>query len=99
MSRLTVFLARLIAACGVAAFVLLFGATVNAQSPSGISGVVAPGVEPELVQEGFIFTEGPVGTVEGGLYFSDIRSNRTYYLDPNGKINLVREQTNGANGL
>jgi len=87
------------AAFGVAALVLLFGATVNAQSPSGISGVVAPGVEPELVQEGFIFTEGPVGTAEGGLYFSDIRSNRTYYLDPNGKINLVREQTNGANGL
>jgi gluconolactonase len=90
---------RTIAAFGMAVFVVLFGAMVRAQSPSGIPGVVAQGVEPELVQEGFIFTEGPVGTAEGGLYFSDIRSNRTYYLDPNGKINLIREQTNGANGL
>jgi gluconolactonase len=60
---------------------------------------VAPGVAPELVQEGFIFTEGPVGTPDGGLYFSDIRPNRIYHLDPGGKISLVREQTNGANGL
>jgi hypothetical protein len=38
-----------------------------AQSPSGIPGVVAPGVEPQLIQEGFKFTEGPVGTAEGTL--------------------------------
>jgi sugar lactone lactonase YvrE len=61
--------------------------------------VVAPGVEPELVQEGFVFTEGPLGTSDGGLYFSDIRPNRIYRLDPSGKIELVRENTNGANGL
>jgi gluconolactonase len=60
---------------------------------------VAPGVAPELVQEGFVFTEGPVGKPDGGLYFSDIRPNRIYHLDPGGKISLVREQTNGANGL
>jgi gluconolactonase len=52
-----------------------------------------------LVQEGFVFTEGPVGTPDGGLYFSDIRPNRIHRLDPNGKVDLVREQTNGANGL
>ena len=38
-----------------AAVVLLAGAT-HAQSPSGIAGVVAPGVAPDLVQEGFVFT-------------------------------------------
>jgi sugar lactone lactonase YvrE len=64
-----------------------------------LTGVVAPGVEPELVQEGFVFTEGPVAAPDGGLYFSDIRPNRIYRLDPSGKIDLVREQTNGANGL
>src|SRR6516164_9306207 len=66
---------------------------------TGIPGVLAPGVEPELVQEGFVFTEGPVGTADGGLYFSDIRPNKIYQLDTNGEISLVREQTNGANGL
>jgi gluconolactonase len=70
-----------------------------AQSPAGIAGIIAPGVAPELVQEGFVFTEGPVGTQEGGLYFSDIRANLTYYLDPSGKIGAVRRDTNGANGL
>jgi gluconolactonase len=86
-------------AFGTAAAVVLLAGAAYAQSPSGIAGVVAPGVAPELVQEGFVFTEGPVGTPDGGLYFSDIRPNRIYHLDPGGKISLVREQTNGANGL
>src|SRR5436190_855746 len=86
-------------ALGAAAAVALLAGAARAQSPGGIAGVVAPGVVPELVQEGFIFTEGPVGTPDGGLYFSDIRPNRIYHLDPGGKISLVREQTNGANGL
>ena len=88
-----------ILALGTAAAVVLLAEAAHAQSPSGIAGVVAPGVAPELVQEGFVFTEGPVGKPDGGLYFSDIRPNRIYHLDPGGKISLVREQTNGANGL
>ena len=84
---------------GTAAAVVLLAGAAYAQSPSGIAGVMAPGVAPELVQEGFVFTEGPVGIPDGGLYFSDIRPNRIYHLDPAGKISLVREQTNGANGL
>ena len=88
-----------ILALGTAAAFVLLAEAAHAQSPSGIAGVVAPGVAPELVQEGFVFTEGPVGTPDGGLYFSDIRPNRIYHLDPSGKISLVREQTNGANGL
>jgi len=87
-----------IEAFGAAAVVMLLATSAHAQSP-GIAGVVAPGVEPELVQEGFVFTEGPLGTPDGGLYFSDIRPNRIYRLDPSGKIELVRENTNGANGL
>jgi gluconolactonase len=70
-----------------------------AQSPAGIPGVVAPGIEPQLVQEGFKFTEGPVATAEGTLYFSDIRANRTYLLETGGKISVARENTNGGNGL
>ena len=63
------------------ALVGLLALPVSAQTPSGIAGVVAPGVEPVLVQEWFVFTEGPVGTPDGGLYFSDIRPNRIYRLD------------------
>jgi gluconolactonase len=72
---------------------------VLAQSPAGIPGVVAPGVQPELIQEGFVFTEGPVGTADGGLFFTDIRANKIYRMDPAGKITTVRENTQAANGL
>jgi gluconolactonase len=90
---------RTSAAFGAAAVVALLALPLLAQTPAGIAGVVAPGVEPELAQEGFVFTEGPVGTPDGGLYFSDIRPNKIYQLEPGGKIVLIREQTNGANGL
>jgi gluconolactonase len=99
VSHRTKYATPAILALGTAAAVVLLAEAAHAQSPSGIAGVVAPGVAPELVQEGFVFTEGPVGTPDGGLYFSDIRPNRIYHLDPGGKISLVREQTNGANGL
>jgi len=86
-------------ALGTAALIALVAASVLAHPQGGIHGVVAPGVQPELVQEGFVFTEGPVGTADGGLFFSDLRANQTHHLDPDGKITMVREHTNGANGL
>src|SRR6266571_286131 len=86
----------------VIAFALI-ALSAPAIAQSGIPGVLAPGVVSELVQEGFVFTEGPLGTADGSLYFSDIRANngvgRTHFLDGTGKITTVREPTNGANGL
>ena len=79
----------------VAAALMLLAVPAMAQ---GIPGVLAPGATPELVQEGFKFTEGPLAA-DGGLYFSDIPENKTYFLDPGGKIAPVRENTNGANGI
>ncbi len=90
---------RTLLAVGMAALVAVLALPARAQAPAGIPGVLAPGVAPELVQEGYTFTEGPVGTADGGLYFSDIRVSKTYFLDPGGKISAVRENTNGANGL
>src|SRR5208283_4587931 len=66
----------------------------------GIPDVVAADAKVELVQEGFVFTEGPVGTPDGGLYFSDLLSgDKTYRMDPGGSISVYREHTNGTNGL
>ena len=54
----------------------------------------------QLVNEGFVFTEGPVGTADGGLFFSDLQTaDRINRLDPRGEISSFREKTNGANGL
>ena len=82
-------------AIALAAFTL----PLPAQTSAGIPGVVAPGVKPELVQEGFVFTEGPVGTYDGGLFFSDVGSKTIYHMDPEGKITIARGNTLGANGL
>jgi gluconolactonase len=66
----------------------------------GIPGVIAPDAKVELVQEGFVFTEGPVATADGGLYFSDMQTaDRTYRMEPDGKISIFREHTNGMNGM
>ena len=92
-------LSRIGSALGTAVFMLACAVPALAQLPAGIPGVVAPGVETELVQEGFTFTEGPLGTADGGLYFTDIRANRIHHLDASGKITVHAEQTNGANGL
>jgi gluconolactonase len=90
-------------AAAALAAIALIASPVAARAQGGITGVLAPGIASELVQEGFVFTEGPVGTADGSLYFSDIRVNnnlgKTYYLDQAGKITTVREPTNGANGL
>jgi len=82
-------------AIAIAAFTL----PLPAQTSNGIPGVVAPGVKPDLVKEGFVFTEGPVGTYDGGLFFSDIGSKTIYHMDPDGKITIARGNTLGANGL
>lgn len=80
----------------------LFAASIHAasaQAPAGIPSVVAPGVEPELVQEGFTVIEGPVGAADGTIYFSDRKPDRTYHVDAAGKVSVFRENTGAANGL
>lgn len=70
------------------------------QTAGGMRAVVADGVLPELVREGFTFTEGPLGMPDGGLYFTDLRdAQRIHRLDPSGRISVVREKSNTTNGL
>lgn len=72
-----------------------------ASTPSrDLSQVIAPDAKVELVQEGFVFTEGPVGTPDGGLYFTDLqKAQRIYHMSAQGKISLLREKSNNVNGL
>jgi len=82
------------------ALIAITGAVTFGQSTSGIPGVVAADARPQVVQEGFTFTEGPVATADGGLYFSDIMgADKTHRVDPAGKISVYRSETNGTNGL
>jgi gluconolactonase len=85
-------------------FVILVGALlVSSQQSalvSGIPDVLARGATVELVQEGFVFTEGPVRAPDGGLYFSDLlTADKIFHMSPGGSITVFREKTNGMNGL
>ena len=64
---------------------------------AGLSQIVAEG-EPEPLATGFEFTEGPLWSPDGSLLFQDIRAERTYRLLPDRSVQLVREQTQAANG-
>ncbi len=55
--------------------------------------------EPELLAEGFIFTEGPIADRRGNVYFSDIPNNRIHRWTLDGELELFRANTMGANGL
>src|SRR5262245_53546764 len=80
--------------------IAISGAALFGQSPSGIRGVVAADARPGVVQDWFMLTEGPVDTAVGVLYVSDIMgADKTYRVDPSGKISVYRSETNGANGL
>jgi gluconolactonase len=87
-------------AASLALLVALIAAAVWLLAPQGsIPGVVAPGVKAKLVHDGFKFLEGPVGTADGGLYFTDLPPEKIYRLDPGGQISLTREHSGKANGL
>ena len=92
MTRAVPFLVPLILSVGVG------GAQNPPLQQSAIRGVIAADARVELVRGGFQGVEGPVGTPDGGLYFSDITANRTYRLDTNGNISVWRENTKGTNG-
>jgi gluconolactonase len=66
-----------------------------------VPGVFGDGSALDLVRDGFGFTEGPVGTADGGLYFTDtgVQPTRIYRLEPDGEIRLFRDTLNRANGL
>ena len=79
---------------------LIFAVPQSPATFDGIPEVVAKGDTVQLVKEGYVFTEGPVGTSDGGLYFSDLlTSDRIHRLDPKGEITVFREKANAAGGL
>src|SRR5262245_52938325 len=73
----------------------------GASSTPDIPGVVASSTPIELVQEGFAFTEGTVGTKDGGLFFTDTQGKptRIFRLDPGRDAVRPLGETQGMNGL
>lgn len=63
------------------------------------TGTTSPfiGQQPEVLAEGFRFTEGPVWH-EGALYFSDVRANAIYRWTAAGGAKIFRHDVAGACG-
>ena len=66
---------------------------------AGIPDVIEEAAPLEVLSGGFQGLEGPVGALDGALYFSDIPANRTYKIDTSRMMSVWRENTSGANGL
>jgi len=65
-----------------------------------MADLVDPSLEPELVGDGFDFTEGPIWVPEQGcLLFSDIPANIIYKWTPDGGMVEYRNPSNHSNGL
>jgi gluconolactonase len=63
-----------------------------------IAGIGPTGAVVKL-HTGFKFTEGPATDRAGNVYFSDIPNQRIHKVDAKGKLSVVREKSNHANGL
>jgi gluconolactonase len=52
----------------------------------------------ETVASGLQFTEGPLWLPDGSLLFQDIKAEKTHTVSPDGKLSVLRENTEAANG-
>ncbi len=67
---------------------------------AALEALIADGAEPKLLADGFRFTEGPAADSQGGVYFTDIGSNRIHYWDTiKEELSTIRENSGGADGL
>jgi gluconolactonase len=64
---------------------------------AGLSDLIASD-SVELLASGFQFTEGPLWLPDDSVLFQDIKAERTYRIDAERNVSIVREQTGAANG-
>ena len=64
---------------------------------AGLSGLIE-GPEMECLARGFKFTEGPLWLPNDTLLFQDNKAERTYYIETDRAVHLLREHTGAANG-
>ena len=62
--------------------------------------IIEPGAEIEIIQDGLIFTEGPVWNSKlNALLFSDIPANKIYIWSEKDGLKIFRENSHFSNGL
>ncbi len=64
-----------------------------------IPGVIAEGAVVQVLAEGFMGTEGPLGLPDGSFVFTETNANRIRRFDENDELSTFLEDTNGSNAL
>jgi gluconolactonase len=65
----------------------------------GFHSIVPVNAVVQKIGSEYQFTEGPVWSKEGYLLFSDIPANKIYKWNPDGKVDVLIDQSNNSNGL
>ena len=63
------------------------------------SNLVATGASVTKLADGFVFTEGPAVDADGNVYFSDVRTSKTYKWSVDGELTTFREPSGEGNGM
>lgn len=67
--------------------------------PARAQDLVAEGAEPEIVTDGYQFTEGPYWHPDGYLLFSDIPANTVFKWAPGGGSEVYLKPSGNSNGI
>lgn len=60
---------------------------------------IGPVGPPQVVHDGFRFTEGPAADAEGNLYFTDVFGGAVHRANPGGDVATILTESQGTNGL
>lgn len=72
----------------------------DASGQTAVAATITPTGEVELVQDGFVFTEGPAWEPKSGsLFFSDIPNTAIYRLNAEGSVTRWTDQSKHTNGI
>jgi gluconolactonase len=64
-----------------------------------LDDIIAPGTQPEVLGQGYGFTEGPTADREGNVFFSDGRNNSIYRWQPGRPVTLFSDDSTDAVGM
>jgi len=62
-------------------------------------GLVAAGATVMKLADGFVFTEGPAVDAIGNVYFSDVRTSKTYIWSVDEELTVFRDTSGEGNGM
>ena len=78
---------------------LAAGSVFASEGVMKINDIVVSGTEPQVIGQGYGFTEGPAGDGNGNVYFSDGQNNSIYFYEVGKGISIFVNDSTDANGM